>query len=88
MCEALTFLLANIYIIFGTKLFSLIVSISMGKTAHRLWLICSCSVMKEEKQSEVVEAFSSTPRYFDDFLNIDNDYFDGLISQFYPSELQ
>ena len=36
----------------------------------------------------VIEAFSSTSRYLDDLLNIDKDYFDGLISQIYPSELQ
>ena len=42
----------------------------------------------EEKQSEVIEAFSSTSRHLDDFLNIGNGYFDGLISQIYPSELQ
>ena len=42
----------------------------------------------EEKQSEVIEAFSLTSRYLDDLLNIDNDYFDGLISQIYNSEFQ
>ena len=36
-----------------------------------------------ENQSEIIEAFSSTSRYLDDFLNIDNTYFDGLISQIY-----
>ena len=44
--------------------------------------------LSEEKQSELIEAFSSTPRYLDDLLNSDNKYFDGLISQIYPSELQ
>ena len=44
--------------------------------------------LSEEKQSEVIEAFSSTSTYLDDLLNIDNDYFDGLSSQIYPSELQ
>ena len=44
--------------------------------------------LSEEKQSEVIEAFSSTTTYLDDLLNIDNDYFDGLSSQIYPSELQ
>ena len=44
--------------------------------------------LSKEKQSEVIEAFSLTSRYLDDLLNIDNDYFDGLISQIYPSELQ
>ena len=42
----------------------------------------------EEKQSEVIEAFSSTSGYLDVLLNIDNKYFDGFISQMYPSELQ
>ena len=41
-----------------------------------------------ENQSEIIEAFSSTSRYLDDLLNIDNTYFDGLISQIYPQELQ
>ena len=42
--------------------------------------------LSKEKQSEVIEAFSSTSRYLDYLLNIDN--IDGLISQIYPSELQ
>ena len=37
-----------------------------------------------ENQSEIIEAFSSTSRYLDDLLNINNTYFDGLISQIYP----
>ena len=37
-----------------------------------------------ENQSEIIEAFSSTSRYLDDLLNIDNTYFVGLISQIYP----
>ena len=36
-----------------------------------------------ENQSEIIEALSSTSRYLDDLLNIDNTYFDGLISQIY-----
>ena len=31
-----------------------------------------------ENQSEIIEAFSSTSRYLDNLLNIDNTYFDGL----------
>ena len=44
--------------------------------------------LSEEKQSQVIEAFNSKLRYLADLLNIDNKYFDGLISQIYPSELQ
>ena len=41
-----------------------------------------------QNQSEIIEAFSSTSRYLDDLLNIDNTYFDDLISQIYLPELQ
>ena len=50
--------------------------------------LCFMVSLSEEKQSEVIEAFSLTSSCLDDLLNIDNDYFDGLISQLYPSELQ
>ena len=54
-----------------------------------LFLILFHNTFKsEEKQSEAIEAFSLTSRCLDDLLNIDNDYFDGLISQIYLSELQ
>ena len=32
--------------------------------------------------------FNSTFRYLDDLLNIDNPYFEGMVNQVYPSELQ
>ena len=35
-----------------------------------------------------VEAFYSTSRYIKDLLNIDNPYFEQMISQIYPTELQ
>ena len=41
-----------------------------------------------ENQPEIIEAFSSTTRYLDDLLNIDNTYFHALISQIYSPELQ
>ena len=97
VCEALTFLLDNIYIRFGTKLFNRqIVGIPMGTNCAPLvadlFLFCyerdfmmSLSV---ENQSDIIEAFSATSRYLDELLNIDNAYFDGLISQICPPELQ
>ena len=39
-------------------------------------------------QADVIEAFNSTSRYLDDLLNIDNPYFEGMVNQIYPSELQ
>ena len=39
------------------------------------------------KDTEITEAFNSTSRYLDDFLNIDNTYFFVMVNQVYPSEL-
>ena len=41
-----------------------------------------------DNDDEIIEAFNSTSRYLDDRLNIDNTYFDGMVKQIYPSELQ
>ena len=38
--------------------------------------------------ADVIEAFNSTSRYLDDLLNIDNPYFEQMIGQIYPTELQ
>ena len=88
MCEALPFLLDNIYIRFGTRLFRQFVGIPMGTNCAPLvtdfFLFCYegdfMMSLSEEKQSEVIEALSLTSRYLDDLLNIDDKYFDGLIS--------
>ena len=41
-----------------------------------------------DKEAEIIEAFISTSRYLDDLWNIDNNYFDGIVNQISPSELQ
>ena len=41
-----------------------------------------------DNQADVIEAFNSTSRYLDDLLNIDNPYFEGMVNQIYPPELQ
>ena len=41
----------------------------------------------DDKQA-VIDAFNNTSRYLDDILNINNVYFDNMVSQIYPSELQ
>ena len=35
-----------------------------------------------------MKAFNSTSRYLDDFLNIDNPYFEGMVNQIYQPEVQ
>ena len=41
-----------------------------------------------DNQADVIKAFNSTSRYLDDLLNIDNPYFEGMVNQIYPPELQ
>ena len=44
--------------------------------------------LNPDNQADVIEAFNSTSRCLDDLLNIDNPYFEGMVNQIYPSELQ
>ena len=44
--------------------------------------------LSDDKQTDVIDAFNTTSRYLDDILNINNVYFDNIISQIYPSKLQ
>ena len=39
------------------------------------------------KKLKIFKHFT-TPRYLDDFLNIDNPYFGGMVGRIYPPELQ
>ena len=44
--------------------------------------------LSDDKQADVIDAFNTTSRYSDDILYIDNVYFDNMVNQIYPSELQ
>ena len=96
VCEALTFLLDNIYIRFGSKLYRQIVGIPMGTYSAPLvadlFLFCYerdfMLSLSDDNQSEVIEAFNTTSRYLDHLLNIDNTFFDSMVNHIYPSELQ
>ena len=44
--------------------------------------------LSDDKQADVIDAFNTTSRYLDVILNINNYYFDNMVSQIYPSELQ
>ena len=99
MCEALTFILDNIYIRCGSKLYRQIVGIPMDTNCaplvadlflfyyERDFMLS----LSDDNQSEVIEAFksrNSTSRYLDDQLNIDNNFFDNMANHIYPSERQ
>ena len=96
MCEALIYLLDNIYIRFGTTLYRQIVGNSMGTNCAPLvadlFLFCYerdfMTSLSDVKQAEIIEAFKSTSKYLDDLLKIDNPYFEGMVNRIYPPELQ
>ena len=90
------FLLDNIFIQFGTKLYKQVLGIPMGTNCAPLvadlYLFCYerdfMMSLSHDKQADVIDAFKTTSRYLDDILNIINVYFDNMVSQIYPSELQ
>ena len=46
------------------------------------------TVLSSDNQADVIKAFNLTSRYLDDLLNIDNPYFEGMVNEIYPSELE
>ena len=94
--DALTILLDNIFIRFCTKLYRQVVGIPMGTNCAPLvadlFLFCYerdfMMSLSDDKQADVIDAFNTTSRYLDDILNINNVYFDNMVSQIYPSEHQ
>ena len=98
VCDVLTFLLDNMFIRFGTKLYRQVVGIPMGTNCAPqvadVFLFCYegdfMMSLSDDKQADVIDAFNTKSRYLDDILNtcINNVYFDNMVSQIYPSELQ
>ena len=46
------------------------------------------NLSSDNQLADVIKAFNLTSRYLDDLLNIDNTYFEGMVNQIYPPELQ
>ena len=44
--------------------------------------------LSDDKQADIIDAFNTAPRHLDDIFNINNVYFDNMVSQIYPSELK
>ena len=95
VCNALSFLLENINFKFGNKLYRQIVGIPMGTNyaplVADLFLFCYerdfMTSLSDDNQADITEAFNSTFRYLDDLLNIDNPYFEGIVTQIYQPEI-
>ena len=96
MCDALHYLLDNIFIRVGSKLYRQSVGIPIGTYCAPLVadLILFCYErdfmlsLSDNNQTDIIEAFNSTSRYLDDLLDIDNPYFEQMVRQIYPTELQ
>ena len=99
MCERrrdLRSIASEVGISFGSKLYRQIVRIPMGTNCAPLvadlFLFCYerdfMLSLSDNNQAEIIEAFNSTPRYLYDLLNIDNPYFEQMVGQIYPTELQ
>ena len=95
VCNALTLLSDNIFIQFGTKVYKQVVGIPIGTNSSPLvsdlFLFCYernfMMSLSDDKQADVIDAFNTSSRYLNDILNINNVYFDNMVSQIYPSEL-
>ena len=44
--------------------------------------------LSDDTQADIIEVFSSTSRYMDDIFNINNPYFEEMVTQIYHNELQ
>ena len=94
-CDALSYLLDNAYVRFGTKLYRQVVGIPMGTNCAPLvtdlFLYCyendSVDSLNHANHVDVIETFNSTSWCLDDLLNIDNPYFEGMVNKIYPPEL-
>ena len=95
LCDALSFLLDNIYVRFSDTVYRQVVGIPMGTNCAPLIADLFLYTFEKdfiqnlvkEKKYDVLRGFSKTSRYLDDILNIDNPWFDTYKDEIYPKEL-
>ena len=80
VCDALVYLLDNIFIRFGAKLYRQTIGIPMGTNCAPL--VADLFLFCYERD------FMKSSRYLDDLLNINYIYFDQMVDRIYPTELQ
>ena len=93
VADALIYLLDNIYIRFGSKLYRQNVGIPMGTNfaplVADLFLFCyDGESLTKEKRYDLIDAFNSISKYLDDLLSIDNIHFEHMVHSRYPAEIQ
>ena len=80
--------MGQLFIQFGTKLYRQVVWIPMGTNCAPLvadlFLFCFerdfNMSLSDDKQADVIDVFNTTARYLDYILNINNVYFDNMVS--------
>ena len=93
ICAALIFLFDNIFIRFGTKLYRQVFGIIMGTNfvplvAHLLIFCYERTLRCLFLMIRRVILLMLFTLHLGDILKINNVYFDNMVSQIYPSELQ
>lgn len=96
VCNALHFLLDNIFVRYGDTIYRQVIGIPMGTNCAPLvadlFLYCYerdfMLSLKPDSQADIIAAFGNTSRYLDDIFNLDNPYFDSMFSSIYPKELK
>ena len=94
--DALIYLLDNVYIRFGSKLYRKNVGILIGTNCAPLvadlFLFCYerdfMDSFTKEKRYDLRDASNSTSRYLDDLLDMHNIHFEYMVHRIYPAELQ
>ena len=94
MCDYyFIYLLDNIFVRFGSKLYRQTIGIPIGTNCAPLvadlFLFCyereHMKSLSRENQADIIDAFNSTSRYLDHLLNIDNIYLDQMWDRIYPT---
>ena len=95
LCNALSFLLDNIYVRFGENLYKQVVGIPMGTNCAPLVADLFLYTYEKEfiqnlqkqRKNDDLKCFIGTSRYLDDILTIDNPVFEKYKDEIYPQEL-
>ena len=75
VCDTLAFLLVNIFIRFGTKLYCQVVGIPLGPGCGFFLVLLRGGLLMSlstDKQAYIIDAFNTKSRYLDNIFNIDN----------------
>ena len=96
MIDAVYFLLDNIFIRFGNKIYRQVVGIPMGTNCAPLiadlFLYCyesqfMAKLHKDPSKTDLIDKFNNTYRYLDDIFSVNNSDFYKYTSEIYPKEL-